>query len=90
MTSQIKYKNWHNFRSRFKLDLTCFLKVIFLEGVLLSKIKFHKIRCRSWSAVPLEGKTKKNSKVSKQYLINITDHWTENYCKEEKNLFLKK
>ena len=43
MTSQIKYKNWDNFGSRFDFDLR------FLEEVSLNKIKFHKIRCRSWS-----------------------------------------
>ena len=31
-----------------------FFKVIFLEGVSCIKVKFHKIRCHSWSAVPLE------------------------------------
>ena len=30
-----------------------FLKLISLEGVSLSKIKFQKIRCPGWSAVPL-------------------------------------
>ena len=53
VTSQIKYKIWHNFGSRFDFDLWFFLKVIFLEGISVNKIKFHKIRCRSCSAVPL-------------------------------------
>ena len=50
MTSQIKHKNWHNFGSRFNFDMRVYFKVIL---VLLNKIKFHKIRRHSWSAVPL-------------------------------------
>ena len=34
-TSQIKCKNWHNFRSRFDYDLWGFLNVVFLEGLSL-------------------------------------------------------
>ena len=34
-TSQIKCKNWHNFRSRFDYDLRAFLNVVFLEGLSL-------------------------------------------------------
>ena len=34
-TSQIKCKNWHNFRSRFDYDLQVFLNVVFLEGLSL-------------------------------------------------------
>ena len=52
VTSQIKYKNWHNVGSRFEFNLRFFLKP-FSEGVSLNKIKFHKIICRSWTAVPL-------------------------------------
>ena len=51
ITSQIKYKNWQNFGSRFDFDLRFFSNVIFLDGVSL-KTKFDKIRC-SWSAVPI-------------------------------------
>ena len=51
--SQIKYKNWHNFGSRFDFDQWGFIKVIFLEGVSLKIVKFHKIRRHGWSAVPL-------------------------------------
>ena len=40
------------------LDLTLpcgfFFKVVFFEGVSPNKIKSQKIRCRSWSAVPLQ------------------------------------
>ena len=57
MTSQIKYKNWNNFESRFNFNLCFFLKVIFL-GVSLNKIKFYKIRSRNWSAVSLEASRK--------------------------------
>ena len=50
MTSQIKWKT--GITSGLDLTLTCgFLKKSFSEGVSLNKIKFHKIRCRSWSAV---------------------------------------
>ena len=35
----------------------------------------------------VEGKTKKNNKVSKQYTV---DHSIENYCEKENNLFFKK
>ena len=40
----------------------------------------------------MEGKTKKSSKVRKQYLfsINIMDNWTENYYEKENNLFFEK
>ena len=59
MKSQIKYKNWHNFGSRFDFNRQLFLKkVIFLEGVSLNKIKFHKIKCLSWSAVTLYANLK--------------------------------
>ena len=53
LTSRIKYKNWHNCGSSFDFELRFFFKVIFLEGVLFNKIKFHIIRCRSWSPVPI-------------------------------------
>ena len=53
MTSQIKHKNCHNFGSKFDFDLWFFKKVIFLEAVSLKKVKIHKIRRRSWSAVML-------------------------------------
>ena len=41
-TSQIKCKNWHNFRSRFDYDLRVFLNVVFWKV-------FH-----LWCAVPLQ------------------------------------
>ena len=41
VTNKIQ-KNWHNIGSRFDFRLRFFLKVIFLEGVSLCKIKFHK------------------------------------------------
>ena len=37
MMSQIKYKNWHKFRSTFDFNLRFFLKVMFLESVSLNK-----------------------------------------------------
>ena len=41
VTNKIQ-KNWHNIGSRFDFGLRFFLKAIFLEGVSLCKIKFHK------------------------------------------------
>ena len=54
MTSQKEYKNWHSFGSRFDFAVRFFFKVVIFEGVSLNKIKSQKIRCRSWSAVPLQ------------------------------------
>ena len=54
MTSQLNDKNWNNFGSICGFDLRFFLKAIFLEGASLEKIKFHKVRCHSWSEVPLK------------------------------------
>ena len=48
-----KIEKLANFESRFDFDLRFFLKVIFLEGVSLNNVKFHKIRCLSWGAVML-------------------------------------
>ena len=58
MTSQIEYKNWHNFGSRFDFDL---------RRVSLNAIKFHKIRCRSRSAVPLERR--ENALPSREFAL---------------------
>ena len=46
MASQIKYKNWHNFRSRFDFDPRFFLKnhiLGILEAVSINKLKFHEM-----------------------------------------------
>ena len=37
MMTQIKYKNWHKFRSTFDFNLRFFLKVMLLESVSLNK-----------------------------------------------------
>ena len=43
MTSQIKFKNWHNFGSRLEFN--------FRIWKVFNKKKLYKIRCRSWSVV---------------------------------------
>ena len=53
ITSQIKYKYCHNFECSFDFIWPAVLLRPFSEGASLNKIKFHKIRCRSWIAVPL-------------------------------------
>ena len=53
ITSQIKYKYCHNFGFSFHFIWPAVLLKPFSKGASLNKIKFHKIRCRSWIAVPL-------------------------------------
>ena len=53
MASQINNKNWCNFGFRIDFDLQFFKKSYFWKVFSLSKIKFHKIRCRSWNEVPV-------------------------------------
>ena len=53
MTSQIKYKDWHNFGSSFDFIWPAVFLKPFSDVASLNKIKFHELRCRSWIAIPL-------------------------------------